>query len=115
MGQSLTEGADRLDAGLGIEPIVSLARILSPSQATEPEVIDAYSRDDFPAGVNKIYQVAIEPIGNFHGQVSHYLIYRPIANNQTEVSVWFRNEIATQTRITARIFALNDAPGGGNS
>jgi hypothetical protein len=96
-----------LQTGLTIQPVITLAKQLNPNQVTDPEDIDVYNNADFPAGIKKVYQVSIEPAPGAHGQVSYNLIYAPAPGDKTKVSIWFKEEKNTLTRITAKVFSIS--------
>jgi hypothetical protein len=95
-----------LQKGISIQPVITLAKQLSPNQITDPEDIDLYNNADFPTGVKKVYQVSIEPAPGAHGQVSYNLIYTAVGE-KTKVSIWFKEEKNQLTRITARVFSIS--------
>lgn len=99
-----------LREGLGVRQVAAIFKIVAADEVTEPEEVEVYDDADFPEGVRKIYQVAIETVGAFHGQVSTHFIYQPAGAGQTRVSVWFKNERNQGTRFNARIYALNSPP-----
>jgi hypothetical protein len=93
--------------GLKVQSVVTLSKVTTPSQVTEPEEIETYANADFPEGIKKVYQVSIQPFPNNHGQVSYHLIYEPASDSTTRVSIWFKNERDLLTRFRAQILSLS--------
>jgi hypothetical protein len=96
-----------LQKGLTVQPVITLSKQLTPLQITDPDDVELYNNADFPGGAKKLYQVSIEPAPGAHGQVSYNLIYAPVAGEKTKVSIWFKEEKNTLTRITARVFSIS--------
>jgi hypothetical protein len=95
-----------LQGGLTIQPVITLSKQLTANQVTDPDDVELYNNADFPGGTKKLYQVSIEPAPGAHGQVSYNLIYAPVPGDKTKVSIWFKEEKNTLTRITARVFSI---------
>lgn len=105
------QDVDTINTGLPVpqrQVLVAVQSVnLAADQVNAPAQIDTYDNADFPADAPKLYSVRLIPtITAPHGQVSHHFVYRPGAT-QTEVDIWFKNELGTATAIVAHIFALS--------
>lgn len=107
IGELFAQVGEALEERGGAEPVATLSKQLGPNEVTDIEEIDDYAVADYPNGLRKLYQVALEPFGRFHGQVSHQFIYSPIGEERVRVSIWFKNERDAMTRVTAYVFSLN--------